>query len=216
MQKTMERGLVVVAVATMLTVLAARASENAQDVLENVRKKYDSIVDAQVKFSQTITFEVANVEQNATGVLLFKKSHKYRVEFDDLTIVTDGEIVWKYSIPQKQVLIDRLKIDDLTFSPEQILTGTPTGYTPSVLGKERLGRTETVVLKLTASREDAFVQSLKLWIDESTWLIKKVDYGDVSGKRTEYTVNDIKINIGLDDSRFAYQVPEGVEVVDLR
>jgi outer membrane lipoprotein-sorting protein len=99
----MERGLVVVAVATTLTVLAARASENAQDVLENVRKKYDSMVDAQVKFSQTITFEVANVEQSASGVLLFKKSHKYRVEFDDLTIVTDGEIVWKYSIPQKQV-----------------------------------------------------------------------------------------------------------------
>jgi outer membrane lipoprotein carrier protein len=212
----MKRKVVVVALATALAVPAARASENAQDVLENVRKKYDSMVDAQVKFSQTITFGVAKIEQNATGVLLFKKSHKYRVELNDVTIVTDGEIVWKYSVPQKQVLIDRFKVDDLTFSPEQILTGTPAGYAPAMLGKERVGRTETVVLKLVASREDAFTQSLKLWVDESTWLIKKVDYVDVSGKRTEYTVNDIKINVGLDDSRFAYQIPEGVEVVDLR
>jgi outer membrane lipoprotein-sorting protein len=39
---------------------------------------------------------------------------------------------------------------------------------------------------------------------------------DANGKKTEYVVNDIKLNTGLQDSRFAYQIPQGVEVVDLR
>lgn len=200
----------------MCTFLAAGATENAQEVLDRVRKKYDSMVDAQIKFSQTSKFELSKVEQTVSGILLLKKEHKYRVEYDDQTIVTDGETVWKYSASQKQVLIDHFKMDDQTFSPERILTGAPSDYTPAVLKKERLGKAETTVLKLAAVHEDSYVQSLKLWVDEGTWLIRKVEYVDVGGKRTEYTVNDIKINIGLDDSRFTYKVPEGVEVVDLR
>jgi outer membrane lipoprotein-sorting protein len=39
---------------------------------------------------------------------------------------------------------------------------------------------------------------------------------DVNGRETQYTVRDIDINTGLDDSRFVFDIPEGVEVVDLR
>ena len=57
---------------------------------------------------------------------------------------------------------------------------------------------------------------MKLWVDNSTWLIKKAEILDVNGKQTEYVVTDIKTNVGLEDSRFTFQVPEGVEIVDLR
>ena len=38
----------------------------------------------------------------------------------------------------------------------------------------------------------------------------------MNGKETDYLVTEVKINTGLEDSRFVYQVPAGTEVVDLR
>lgn len=190
--------------------------DDPRAILEKVKEKYESIADARLRFSQKVNFEVAKIEQNVTGTLLLKKGNKYRVELDGQTIVTNGETVWSYSGAQNQVLIDHFKMDERTFSPERILTATPTEYTPVFLGKERVAKTETVLLKLTPVSDDAYVKTLKLWVDASTWMIKKVEYADMSGKRTEYLVHDYKINIGLDDSQFTYQVPEGVDVVDLR
>ena len=57
---------------------------------------------------------------------------------------------------------------------------------------------------------------MKLWIDDGEWMMKKVELTDVNGKVTTYTVTDARVNIGLPDSRFKYQIPEGTDVVDLR
>jgi outer membrane lipoprotein-sorting protein len=43
-----------------------------------------------------------------------------------------------------------------------------------------------------------------------------VELTDVAGNQTTYTVSDIKVNPGIPDSQFTYQIPDGVEAVDLR
>lgn len=192
------------------------AEETAQDVLKNVRKKYDSITDAQLRFSQKIRFEMTKAEQNVVGTLLLKKKNKYRVETDDQTIVTDGETVWSYSVANKQVLIDRFKMDENAISPEKILGGAPTEFSSMLIGNEKIGKTDVVALKLLPKNDQSMVKMMKLWVDNSTWIIKKAEIVDVSGKQTVYLVTEVKLNTGLLDSRFTYQVLEGVEVVDLR
>ena len=192
------------------------AEETAQEVLEKVRKKYDSITDAQLKFSQKTTFEMTKVEQIVMGTLFLKKTNMYRVETDAQTIVTDGKTVWSYSVANKQVLIDNFKVNENGISPERILTGAPTEFTSTLIGKDKLINTDVLVLKLAPSNDVSMVKTMKLWVDNSTWLIKKAEIVDVNGKQTDYLVTEVKINTGLQDSRFIYQVPEGAEVVDLR
>ena len=125
-------------------------------------------------------------------------------------------IMWSYSIPNNQVLIDQFKMDERSLSPEKILVSTPTDFSATLVGKEKVGKIETVVLKLVPKNDQSFVKSMKLWIDDRDWFIKKVELSDVSGKETSYVVNAVRFNIGLEDSRFTYQIPDGVEVVDLR
>ena len=192
------------------------SGETAQEVLEKVKKRYDAITDAQLKFSQKTSFELSKVEQDVTGTLLLKKTNKYRVETGDQTIVTDGVTVWSYSAAEKQVLIDHFKMDENTISPEKILSGTPEEYASTLLGTEKMGASEVCALRLVPRNEGSLVKTMKLWIDTSTWLIKKAEIVDVNGKQTDYLVTEVKINTGLQDSRFVYQVPAGTEVVDLR
>jgi outer membrane lipoprotein carrier protein len=193
-----------------------RADEPAEELLEKVRKKYDTIADAQLKFSQRVTFGVSKIEQKTNGTLFLKKQNMYRLELNDQTIVTNGKTVWSHSVSNNQVLIDNFKVDERSLTPERILTGAPADFSATVIGSEKSGKTDVVVLKLVPKEEGSIVKSLKLWVDESTWLIKNVEVVDVNGKETEYMVNELHVNVGLKDSRFNYVIPEGVEVVDLR
>lgn len=191
-------------------------AQTAQELLEKVQKKYDSIQDAELKFSQRILFEISKNEQSVSGTLAIKKENKYRVETDGRTIVTDGVTVWSYSRQTNQVLIDNYKVDERALTPEKILAAAPKEYYASMLGTEKVGKTETQMLKLVPKDENNLVRSMKLWVDVSTMLMKKVEIVDVNGKQTVYVVNDVKANTGIPDSRFTFQIPDGVETVDLR
>jgi outer membrane lipoprotein carrier protein len=200
-------------------VLAAgrlQAADSAEDVLGRVRKAYDRIEDAEVRFTQKVKFSLARIEQEVSGTLFFKKENKYRVEFEGQTVVTDGETVWSYSAANNQVLIDRFKMDERSISPERILTAAPEDFVPSVVGQEKLGRVDVTVLKMVPQKPAMAIKSMKLWVSESDWLTRKVEIVDLHGKETAYIVNSIKTNAGVPDTRFHFEPPDGVEVVDLR
>ena len=205
-----------IALLALLLAPASALTDDAQDVLARVRKKYDSVTDATLRFSQEVKFPLAGINQRVEGKLLLKKTNKYRVELDGQTIVTDGQTVWSYAVATHQVLVDKFKLNERMLSPERLLTTAPDEYTSRIVGKERIGSTETVALLLTPRSESSSVRSLKLWVDEGTSLVKQVMLVDVNGRETQYTVRDIDINTGLDDSRFVFDIPKGVEVVDLR
>jgi outer membrane lipoprotein carrier protein len=193
-----------------------RAGDTPDEILGRVRKKYDSIRDAEVSFSQRTRFAVAKIEHQAHGTLALKKENKYRIEMEDQVIVTDGVTVWSYSVPNKQVLIDVFRQNERTLSPERILSGAPGEYAPTVIGHENIEGADMAILKLAPRGEHMLVASLRLWIDTETWLIRKAEVTDVNGKETTYSVSDIRINTGIPDARFTLKIPEGVEVVDLR
>ena len=192
------------------------ASQNAEEVLENVRKHYETVKDAELRFTEKVRFPMAKIEQQISGTLFVKKNNKYRVELDDQVIVTDGQTLWSYSASNNQVIIDRFKQDAQSLSPEKILVGTPENFTATLVGEEKLAGSEATILKLVPKDEQSFIHSLRLWIDEKEWMIRQVEIVDVSEKQTTYAVLELRTNTGLQDSRFVYRIPEGVDVVDLR
>jgi chaperone LolA len=198
-----------------LVMTTVASAQSAQEVLEKARKKYDDLADVELRFTQVVKFPVSHVEQRITGTLQMKKGNRYRVETEEMTVVTDGTTVWSYSRGTNQVLIDRFSMDERMFSPERILTAAPEDFSATVLGHEKIGSQETVVLKLLPSRE-GFLKSLKIWIGETDYLTRKVEMVDANGKETTYLVSDLRVNTGVPESRFTLKVPEGAEVVDLR
>lgn len=207
---------VVLALALFAAFVPARAGDSAEDILDRVHKKYDRMDDAEVRFSQKVKFANAKIEQEVAGTLQFKKTNRYRVEFEGQMVITDGETVWSYSQANNQVLIDRFKLDERSLSPERILTAAPEDFSATLIGREKTVHGEAIVLKLVPRDASTVVKSMKLWVYESDWLIHRVEILDQHGKETSYQVSSFKTNIGIPDSRFVYQVPAGVDVVDLR
>ncbi len=192
------------------------AAETAEEVMGNVRKKYEAVKDAEIRFTQHVRFSVANIEHHATGVVLFKKEHKYRVEVEGHTIVTDGTTVWSYSAANNQVLIDHFLQGEQAVTPERILLTAPSDYTATLVGNEKLTSGPAVIIKLVPQDKESFLSSVKVWVDERDWLMRRVELTDADNKVTTYAVDEIRINIGIRDTRFIFETPQGAEVVDLR
>lgn len=189
---------------------------DVKEITQKIQRRYETITDATARFSQQVKFGYSKIEQNFSGILMMKKPNRYRIESDHQTLVTDGATVWSYSPVNKQVLVDRYKESQNSLSPEHFLLNLPSNYYASLLGRERVNETSQVTLRLVPKDDQSFVRSMKIWVEEETWVVRKVELVDVNDTQTVYTVHDIRLNSNLPDSTFAFSAPPGTEVVDLR
>ncbi len=185
-------------------------------MLDQLQKKYDSIRDASVAFTQHVRFGVMKSEQTFAGRFTMKKGNKYRIETEDQTIATDGKSVWSYSKATNQVVIDKYREDPRAFSPDRILTNVPKNYAATVLGKDTVGLLETSILKLIPKDSKSNLKWMKVWVDQNEWLMRRVQVLDVSDNLTTYTVSDIRLNGNMAEDQFQLIPPKDAEVIDLR
>ncbi len=213
----MIRGIFLTAIIVPLLMVMGfrRGDDSADDVLSKVQKKYDTVHDASVRFTEHVRFGVMNTEQTFTGRFLMKKGGMYRIEGEEQTIVTDGHSVWTYSRENHQVVVDVYKEDPKSFSPDKVLVNVPKNYFATLLPGEE-SKDESAVLKLTPRDEKSQIKWMKVWINRSDWLMRKIQIQDISENLTTYTLSDIRLNTNLQDSLFRFTAPEGVEVIDLR
>src|ERR1700741_252727 len=126
----------------------AFAGDDADAVISKLQKKYDTVNDASIAFTQSVQFAVTKNEQSFSGTLLMKKGNKYRIEMEEQTIVTDGVCVWSFNKINNQVFSNKYQEDPKSFSPDKVLTNLPEKYSSTWLGKEKLGGQDLTIVKL--------------------------------------------------------------------
>lgn len=189
------------------------------EVLEKIQKRYSSLDDASAKFAEKVSFKYAKIEQSFTGTVKMKKGNKYRIESQQQTLVTDGKTVWLFTPAQKQVLIDAYKNDPHTFSPERMLLGLPKNFQATLLNEDASVAGATYVLKLapkTNTESTKLFKSMKVWVAEKDWSIRKIEYIDLNETTTLYVLSGLQFDTGVNDDVFRFTPPANVEVVDLR
>ncbi len=210
------RKMSVIVLACGLTAGALAQQLDVRDVTEKIQRRYETIEDATARFSQQVKFGYSKIEQNFSGTLVMKKPNRYRIESEHQTLVTDGTTVWSYSPMNKQVIVDRYKENQNSLSPEHFLLNLPSNYYSSILGKESADGSSLVLLRLLPKDDQSFVKSMKVWVEEGTWVVRKVELVDVNDTQTVYTVQDVKLNTSVKESAFVFSPPSGTEIVDLR
>ena len=90
----------------------------------------------------------------------------------------------------------------------------PKEFYSDLEGEANLKGFDCFVLKLTP-RNKGTVKSAKIWIDKNDYIIRKITISDSNGSTT-YTLNKITFNPGISSSKFTFETPNGVDVIDLR
>ncbi|MBA4313610.1 MAG: hypothetical protein C0417_13375 [Chlorobiaceae bacterium] len=192
------------------------AGDDAEKILRNIQKKYESWNDATISFTQQVLFAVTKSEQSFDGKLTVKKGNKYRIDLEQQLIITDGKIVWSVNKTNQQVMIDNYRDDPKSLTPEKMLTNIPKNYNAALLNREESGGKDIAVLKLLPKEGRSSFRSIKMWVDEDQSVLKKIQIIDASNNTITYAITSLLINSGVKESSFSYQPPNGFEVIDLR
>src|SRR6266404_4974606 len=97
------RNLIIVALSCLAGLPCLAKEDRADEIIAKLQKKYDSVNDVTITFTEHVQFGATKIEQSFSGTLCVKKGKKYRVEMEEQTIVTDGQTVWSFNKTTKQL-----------------------------------------------------------------------------------------------------------------
>jgi len=143
-----------------------------------------------------------------------KDLKKLRLQTEEQTLVSNGEVLWTYSTFTNQVVINKINKSDRTILPSDFLFEYPKDYNSKLIDEDKF-EGEYLIL-LTPKDKSSFITAIRIWLDDKDFFIRSVDYKDINGNVTLWEVTELDIEPNFDESHFEFITPSGAEVVDLR
>ena len=229
----MKRIISLVAVAAMLACWAAagaQAQQNTTDqdeILSAVQKKYAGMETLRADYTRVTTTPAmdgvfqSTSQHAASGLLMFKKPTK--LILNQATprpeqFVTDGATVWWF-IPEENV-VHRYQNVDVYGELKPLLDffaglgGLEGSFAVKVTPAGENGEADHR-LDLTRLKSDgAGPREITVWVDPENFDMKGFSLTALTGESTIFTLTNLELNPGLDDSIFIFRIPKGVEVIN--
>jgi outer membrane lipoprotein carrier protein len=188
-------------------------SKDLKQVLDRLQRHYRDTNSFTAKFNEEIA-TVGAPKRQRQGTVSFRKPGRMRWEFSDpekQTIVSDGEMLYSYDPDLNQVVETPLKHALKSSSATSFLLGigninrdfkaafanppTPTGLVDLILDAKTGG------------------YKIEIGLDPSTYNLMTLTLTDQLGDVTKIAFSDVRDNVELPDSDFAFNAPAGADVV---
>jgi outer membrane lipoprotein-sorting protein len=180
--------------------------DNAQEVLTNLRNKFNTLNDLSAELTQSVNGNI-----NLKGKIFYKKENQLRFEFKNILIMSDGETSWSYNQKNNKVVISDYESEgNKILSIRQIIYEYPESCDISTFESEG-----QKVLQLIPNDDTFSFNSVQLFIDSDN-LITKALIDDPATGKIEIVLSEYQLNKNLQDSFFQFSPPEGSQVIDLR
>ncbi|WP_440956974.1 outer membrane lipoprotein-sorting protein [Methanosarcina sp. Mfa9] len=198
------------------------AEKRAEEIVTKMREKHAGIEDC----SYTAHMKSSFLEQKEeTYEVLWKKpdlmKNTIRIpeKSTESVIASDGKFQWIYnsesSIVLKTELFEEPDMIDTEICP-LFFGGNLNGNNSKVflLGTEKIEGEDAYLLEFIPEEEyELYLPRTKIWIDKETWLPVRYElYDNRERMAVEIEIRNLKINSGIPDSEFEFEVPEGAEV----
>ena len=106
---------------SVLVLSASFGQESAEDVLQKIQDKFNTINDLSANLTQSVNGNV-----NLNGKVYYKRENKLRFEFKNILIISDGESAWNYNEKDNKVIITDYESEgNKIFSLRQIVYEYP-------------------------------------------------------------------------------------------
>jgi outer membrane lipoprotein carrier protein len=207
--------------ASMAAVTAsARAVDlNADDLVQALQRRYESIKDFSADFVHRYQGGVLRKEISERGHVLIKKPGKMRWDYsapEKKLFVSDGVRIYSYIPEDKQVVVSAQPRDAETSSPALFLAGKGNlarDFTPSLVPNPVGTPPGARSLKLIPKSRQPEYDWLVFTVDPGTLAIQGLLTRDAQGGESAFIFTNLKENTGLADKEFAFNIPKGVDVV---
>ena len=236
MMRWLIRSLFLVLVLAWAPLQAADKVASLKDVVGALEKGYAGLQDVHADFSQRTLVAGVGREQKGSGEVFLKRpassSAMFRFDYTKpkQQIVSNGKQVWFYMPQNRQVMV--MSVADMFKGGNAIALSYLTGlghvsrdFDVSFAKKQRdkngdyqlelIPKKPTPVLarlQLTVSAE-AVERFLRQGSVQDTFPVQASVVHDSLGNQTRIDYSHIRVNKGIDNNKFNFKVPAGVEVI---
>jgi len=212
-------GLATTASAAGFSFRTHAADATADELVQALQRRYDSIKDFSADFVHRYQGGVLRKEITERGHVLIKKPGKMRWDYtapEKKLFVSDGVRIYSYIPEDRQVVVSAQPRDEGTSAPALFLAGKGNlvrDFTPSLVPNPSGAPAAARSLKLVPKSPQPEYDWLVFSVDPSTLAIRGLLSRDAQGGESAFVFTNLKENAGLADKEFAFNIPRGVDVV---
>ena len=205
----------------LLHPLPVQAIEPAQQdlpaIVAGLQQRFAAVTTVTANFRQT--YRAPGIEQTESGILYMKKPALMHWEYRDpeqKIFIADGRETYLYSPENRQVVVRRFSTHELLNTPLQFLLGhgdIMESFLVSWEGEIQSRIEATYLIRLEPRNPDAEYSDLVLECDEKTFDLRRLVIRERNGNTSEFLLTDLKTNVKINNQKFQFRIPKGVEVI---
>jgi outer membrane lipoprotein carrier protein len=215
---------------------AAAPQASLKEVVSALEKGYAGLQDVQADFSQKTMISAVNREQKGNGEVLLKRPASATAMFrfnyakPKQQIISNGKQVWFYTPENKQVMVNSVAAMFAGGNSIALSYLTGLGHVSRdfdiAFGAEQQDKNGNYQLELTPKKPSPVLAKLQLTVSaeaveqvQTTGEVKNIfpviasTVHDAGGNKTRIDYSRARVNKGLDNGKFNFKIPAGVEVI---
>jgi outer membrane lipoprotein carrier protein len=197
--------------------LPAAETATADAVIDRVQRNYEATADFVADFRQETQVKTLDRSLKTSGKVTFKRPGKMLWRYDtpkDQFVLADGTYLYFYQPEQNQIIKSPLKNAFRTDIPLSFLLGLGNlkkDFNVSLKATEK----DHHVLRLEPKRDAGGYSDIHMGVSKNNADIIWVSVRDSAGNVTTLRFSNMRKDVGVKDSLFQLQIPDGVDVVEL-
>jgi len=200
--------------------LANAADLSAEQVAEQLQKTYKSASTFSADFAQITTMTgLSQQKRHGEGTLVVKRPRHIRWDYhlpSRQVLISDGRNLFFYLAAEKQMiktLAEPYLKEDISYT---FLTGAGDilGDFKVSLVKKSIVSGQNYQLMLGPKELHPQIQSVKLWVDRKSFMIKRLQMFDHLGTITDIALYNIKVNEAVNNDFFSFTPPPDTEIIE--
>lgn len=195
----------------------AAGSNPAEAIIERLQKNYDLMADFVADFRQETDVKTLNRSLKASGKVSFKRPGKMLWLYEEPKgqfVLADGKHLYFYQPDQNQVIKSPLKNAFRGDIPLSFLLGLG-NLKKDFNATLKASENNQYVLRLEPKGEAGGYSEILMGVDKTSADIDWVSVRDAANNLTTLSFSAMRKGVGLKDSLFRVQIPDGADVVEL-
>jgi outer membrane lipoprotein carrier protein len=195
----------------------AADSKSAEQIVDALQKNYDATIDFIADFQQETEVKALGRSLKAWGKLSFKRPGKMLWRYEEpkgQIVLTDGSHLFFLQPEQNQVIKSPLKNAFRSDIPLSFLLGLGNlkkDFNSVLKSTEK----DEYILRLEPKGETGGFSEILLGVNRKSADIVWVSIRDAANNLTSLRFSNMKKGVGLQDSLFRINIPDGVDIVEL-
>jgi len=195
----------------------AAEGKNADPIVDNLQKSYDATADFIADFRQETEVKTLNRSLKAWGKLSFKRPGKMIWRYEEPKgqfVLADGKHLYFFQPEQNQIIKSPLKNSFRSDIPLSFLLGLG-NLKKDFNATLKAAEVSQHILRLEPKGDPGGFSEILVGVSKQSSDILWVSVRDAAGNLTTIRFSAMRKGVGLKDSLFGLQIPDGADVVEL-